>query len=65
MSEIYNEIQIIQKAFSHKELIIFDVGACDFNDSIRFRENFLYAEIYSFEPDITNLKNCPKKLYKK
>ena len=57
MSEIYNEIQIIQKAFSHKELIIFDVGACDFNDSIRFRENFLYAEIYSFEPDITNLKN--------
>lgn len=63
MSEIYNEIQIIQKAFSHKELIIFDVGACDFNDSIRFRENFLYAEIYSFEPDITNLKNCPQKVY--
>lgn len=60
MSEIHNEASVIRTAFPNKEsLIIFDVGACNFYDSLYLRQEFPNANIYAFEPDNTNLANCP------
>lgn len=57
MCEINNEIQVINKAYSNKKpLIIFDVGGCNFHDSINLKRAFPYSEIYSFEPSSWNLK---------
>jgi|TARA_R110000796_G_scaffold248736_1_gene375778 FkbM family methyltransferase len=56
MCEIHNEIQVIQQAYSDKKpLIIFDVGACNFHDSINLKHAFPHSEVYSFEPSLWNL----------
>jgi len=53
-----DEIKIIKKEFiDSSDLVIFDVGACNFTDSVRFRETFPQAQIFSFEPDKNNLKD--------
>lgn len=39
--------------------VIFDVGACDFGDAIRFKQHFQSAEVYSFELNHNNyIKYC-------
>jgi FkbM family methyltransferase len=64
MSEIHNEVRVIQKAFGDKkDLILFDIGACNFNDSLYLRQHFPLATIYSFEPDKINLDRCPHQVY--
>lgn len=56
MSEIHNEINVIKQTLANKpNLIIFDVGGCDFNDACHFKNHFPHAQIFSFEPDETNL----------
>jgi len=57
MSEIHNEAMVIKKTIGDKDnLVIFDVGGCNFHDSLYLKQNFLNAEIYSFEPSLENLK---------
>lgn len=57
MSEIHNEAIVIQKTLSNKKnLIIFDIGGCNFYDSLYLKHHFPYAEIYSFEPNKDNLE---------
>jgi FkbM family methyltransferase len=57
MSEIHNEILVIEKTIgSKKNLNIFDIGGCNFIDSIRLKRHFPYSTVYSFEPNIDNLK---------
>lgn len=56
MSEIHNEIAVIQKTIgSKKNFVIFDVGGCNFIDSSHFKRNFPNADVYSFEPSVENL----------
>ncbi len=56
MSEIHNEIKVIQKTIGDKkDLVIFDVGGCNFMDSIQLKRHFPYASVYSFEPSRDNL----------
>jgi FkbM family methyltransferase len=57
MSEIHNEVIVIQKTLSNKKnLIIFDIGGCNFHDSLYLKHHFPNSEIYSFEPNEENLK---------
>lgn len=57
MSEIHNEIQVLHKAFGDRaNLIIFDVGACNFHDSLHLKQYLPYSTVYSFEPSDFNLK---------
>jgi FkbM family methyltransferase len=37
-------------------LIIFDIGAHNFQDSINIKSTFPNSEVYAFEPDILNIK---------
>jgi FkbM family methyltransferase len=56
MSEIHNETLVIKKTLGdRKNLVIFDVGGCNFHDSVYLKQNFPNAEIYSFEPNSENL----------
>jgi FkbM family methyltransferase len=56
MSEIHNEAILIKNTIADKsDLVIFDVGGCNFNDSIYLKMNFPHAQIYSFEPSQENL----------
>ena len=56
MSEIHNETLVIKNTLGDKkDLIIFDIGGCNFHDSIYLKHNFPNAEIYSFEPSKYNL----------
>lgn len=62
MSEIHNEVRVIKRIFQNKrDIVIFDVGACNFHDSLYFREYFPFAQIYAFEPDRINLQNFSSK----
>jgi FkbM family methyltransferase len=57
MSEIHNETMVLQKTIGNKsDLIIFDIGGCNFHDSMYLKMNFPKAAIYSFEPSQENLK---------
>jgi FkbM family methyltransferase len=57
MSEIHNEINVIRQTLINKSnLIIFDVGGCDFNDACFFKNYFPNSQVFSFEPDEFNLK---------
>lgn len=56
MSEIINEIAVIRHALNKSDLVIFDIGGCDFNDACHFKQNFPHAKVISFEPDEMNLK---------
>ena len=56
MSEIHNETRVIQQTLGEKkDLIIFDVGGCNFHDSLYLKQYFPHSEIYSFEPSKDNL----------
>jgi len=56
MSEIHNEAIVIKNTIGQKkDLVIFDVGGCNFHDSLYLKHNFPHAEIYSFEPSLENL----------
>lgn len=57
MSEIHNEINVIKQTLGNQpELVIFDIGGCDFNDACHFKTHFPHAKVFSFEPDKTNLR---------
>jgi len=57
MSEIHNEIRVIQETFpGQAQLNLFDVGACNFHDSLTLRHHFPFANIFAFEPDKVNLQ---------
>jgi FkbM family methyltransferase len=50
-------IDIALRTFLHKgESVIFDIGACEGEDSIRYYQMFPHARIYSFEPLPANLQ---------
>ena len=52
------EVELIKQFFPIRDnLTIFDIGACDFKDSIRFKEHFPSATVWAFEPDIDNINN--------
>jgi FkbM family methyltransferase len=49
---------IIRNLFGGKEnLVIFDIGAANFADSITFKAHFPLSRVYSFEPDKDNIVN--------
>jgi len=53
-----NEIEHIIANFADlNNLVIFDIGACDFSDSISFKRAFPNSTVYAFEPDRHNLIN--------
>lgn len=52
---MWNSKEIVNILGRVDDFILFDVGAADFRDSIILRGNFPNSEIYSFEPDETNL----------
>jgi FkbM family methyltransferase len=57
MSEIHNEITVIQSTIGvKKDLVIFDVGACNFIDTMHLKRHFPHAKVYSFEPNVENIK---------
>lgn len=52
------EPSLIRNVFGDKEdLVIFDVGAANFVDTIVFKTHFPKAVVYGFEPDKSNLEN--------
>lgn len=56
MSEIHNEIRVIQKTIANKkDLVIFDVGGCNFVDALQFKRHIPNASVYSFEPNRDNI----------
>jgi len=56
MSEIHNELRVIKSTLGSKNnIVIFDVGGCNFHDSLYLKANLHNAEIYSFEPSKENL----------
>lgn len=56
MSEIHNETLVIKKTLADKkDLVIFDIGGCNFHDSMYLKHHFQNSEIYSFEPNKDNL----------
>lgn len=51
--------QELLKIFNTKSAItIFDIGACECDDSIRYAVMFPYSKIYAFEPIKENYKKC-------
>lgn len=57
-SEIHKEL----RKFYHTTdpLIIFDIGACECEDSIRYAIHFPHARIYAFEPLADNIALCER-----
>jgi len=53
---IQNELLLLFK--KETELIIFDIGACEAEDSIRYSNLFPNSSIYSFEPLPENINQC-------
>ena len=54
-----NEIEFITKHYANidqKDLVFFEVGACNFAEAIGFKQAFPAASVYAFEPDKTNLE---------
>ena len=43
-----------------KDLVIFDIGAHNFSDSINMKTRFPSAEVYAFEPDNLNINKYAK-----
>lgn len=53
---IHPEVEIIKNYFTDQDnLTIFDIGACDFKESIIFKSSFKNSKVYSFEPDSYNI----------
>jgi hypothetical protein len=59
---ISKELKIIFSKDSN--LVIFDIGACEGEDSIRYNRLFESASIYSCEPIPDNFKKCIKNFEK-
>jgi len=58
------EIQYIQQRLqSIANPIIFDIGACNFDDSMAFKSAFPNATVIAFEPDQDNLDDYASKAY--
>lgn len=52
------EVELIKQFFPDaNNITIFDVGACDFKDSIMFKEHFPNSTVWAFEPDVDNINN--------
>ena len=52
---MWNSNDIVNILGRSDNLVLFDVGAADFRDSVKMRNSFPNSTIYSFEPDKTNL----------
>lgn len=59
MCEIHNEALVIQNTIAKQKsnFIIFDVGGCNFHDSLYLKNIFPSAQIYSFEASRENLQS--------
>lgn len=57
----YFKMNWVNEFFDNKELIIFDIGAFNFDDSINFKTNFPESLVYSFEPFEYNIENYGEK----
>lgn len=61
-SKSQNDLEL-KSFFKKKEsLVIFDIGSCEGEDSIRYKRMFPYATIYSFEPLPTNVIKMKRNL---
>lgn len=56
----FNHNWIDQYVNNKNELVIFDIGAFDFLDSITFKRKFPIARVYAFEADIKNIEKYAK-----
>lgn len=54
------EIKDILTSFIDGEIVIFDIGACEGEDSIRYEKLFPKSKIYSFEPIRDNIEKFKK-----
>ena len=52
----FNHNWIDQYVSNKNELVIFDIGAFDFKDSITFKNKFPIARVYAFEADESNIQ---------
>ncbi|MEO6883804.1 MAG: FkbM family methyltransferase [Bacteroidia bacterium] len=59
-SDIPIKSELLRLFNSEDKLIVFDVGACEGEDSIRYANLFPKADIYSFEPNPENIKLIKK-----
>ena len=47
--------QIVRKKLSEiSDLVLFDIGACDFSEAINFKKSFPNSDVYSIEADTIN-----------
>ena len=63
-SPVEIESELLSLLDSTKPLVIFDIGACEAEDSIRYANLFPMATVYAFEPRIDNCAKA-KELIKK
>lgn len=50
------ELRLLEEIFGNEQgLVVFDIGACNFNESRQFKET-LNADVYAFEPDKDNIE---------
>lgn len=55
------EIQLINQLIQNtSNLVLFDIGACDFSTSIGLKNAFPNSTVYGFEPDVDNLEQHAK-----
>lgn len=57
----YFKMKWIDEFFDNKELVIFDIGAFNFDDSVNFKINFPSSSVYSFEPFDHNIESYSQK----
>jgi len=56
----FNLNWINQFNVNKENLVIFDIGAHNFNDSINFKRNFPQSKVYAFEADVFNYEKYGK-----
>ena len=56
----FNLQWINQYNLNKSNLVIFDIGAHNFSDSINFKRNFPNASVYAFEADVVNVEKYGK-----
>jgi FkbM family methyltransferase len=50
-------LELVKNFFGdQKNLVIFDIGACNFEESVIFKNKFPSSTVYAFEPDINNIQ---------
>lgn len=57
-SELPNKEELLRLFDTKDKLTIFDIGACEAEDSVRYKRLFTNALVYAFEPLVTNFEKC-------